>query len=140
MAIVLYKKGNAGKVRGIPCQIQVCNEFSYLHLLEESWYYTPEEVVEAEIKEKELEEKAQAEIETKIMKKAVTVVSKKEVVAEELEEETVETEIEPPEPASTDDKIRAKAKEAGISHWHNKSIERLNKELLALNEGPEDAE
>ena len=48
MAVILYKKGNMGKVRGIPCQIQVCNEFSYLHLLDEGWFYTVEEMLEAE--------------------------------------------------------------------------------------------
>ena len=53
MAIVLYREGNTAKVRDILCQIQICDEFSYLHLLEEGWYYTPEEILEAEIKKAE---------------------------------------------------------------------------------------
>lgn len=109
------------KVRGIPCQLQVCNEFSYLHLLEEGWFYTPEEVVEAEAKEKELKEKAQ--------------VVATEELEETVEEETVETEIEPPEPALTENEIRTAAKEAGIGHWHTKSINRLVSELGELEDG-----
>lgn len=143
MAIVLYKKGNAGKVRGIPCQLQVCNEFSYLHLLEEGWFYTPEEVAEAEIK-KELEEKIQAAaaLEEEIEEEIVEKIAEMEIVKTEdsVEEETVETEIELPEPALTEDETRTAAKEAGIGYWHTKSIDRLNKELLALNEEPENAE
>ena len=48
MAIVLYKKGNTTKVNGIPCQIQICEPDSYLHLLKEGWFYTPEEMLKAE--------------------------------------------------------------------------------------------
>lgn len=106
-----------GKFNGIPCQIQVCNEFSYLHLLDEGWYYTPEEVAEAEIKEKRkaLEDKEAPEAD----------------FGDATEAEPTET-----EPALTDDDIRTMAKEAGISHWHTKSIDRLVSELKE----PEDAE
>jgi len=104
MAIILFKAGNSHKVNGIPCQIQVCNEFSYLHLLEQGWFYTPEECY-AEEEEPEL------------------------VEVPEIEEEAETTE-EPMEAGEEPiDEIRAAAREAGISHWHNKSIERLVSEL-----------
>ena len=100
MAIILYKKGDTTKVNGIPCEIQICNEFSYLHLLEQGWFYTPEECY-----------------------------------AEEPEE-TPATEAE----STKDHEVRTAAKDAGISHWHTKSIDRLTKELKELEdaERPED--
>lgn len=113
MAVILYKKGNTSKVNGILCEVQICNEFSYLHLLEQGWCYSPEECY-AEEKEPEL-----VEIPEEI---------------EEAEAEPMET-----EPALTDDKIRMAAKDAGISHWHTKSIERLINELDEIKE-PADAE
>ena len=58
MSIVLYKKGNSyTSPKGIRCQIQVCNPFSYEHLLEDGWFRTPEEVELNE--EKKAEEKKQ---------------------------------------------------------------------------------
>lgn len=92
MAIILYKKGTMHKIRGIPCQFQICNEYSYLHLLEQGWKYTPEECY--------------------------------------AEEEPEVVEIQDKEPEDMKEvAIRHAAKDAGISHWHNKSIERLEKEL-----------
>ena len=43
MAVILYKPGNAHIIRGIPCDIQVCDEYSYLHNLDQGWFYSPEE-------------------------------------------------------------------------------------------------
>ena len=43
MAIILYKKGNTTKVRGIPCQMQTFEPDSFRHLLKKGWYKTPEE-------------------------------------------------------------------------------------------------
>lgn len=104
MAIILFKKGNTTKVNGIPCQIQVCNEFSYLHLLDEGWYYTPEEMLEGEKAEKE----------------------------EPSQEEPTEVELAEVETELTDDEIRAVAKKANIGNWHNKKIDRLLEELKEL--------
>ena len=106
MAVILYKKGNTAKVRGIPCQFQICNEYSYLHLLEQGWKYTPEECY--------------ADEEPEVVE-----------IPEEVPEEPVEDPEETPE-----DAIRTAARDARIRHWHNKSIERLEKELKEL----EDAE
>jgi len=116
MAIILYKKGNTAKVRGIPCQFQICNEFSYLHLLEQGWFYTPEECY-AEEEEPEL-------------------VETPEVFKSDLEvaEETPETEEESTE-TDGEASIRLAAKVAGISHWHNKNISRLTRELEELDNG-----
>jgi hypothetical protein len=53
MAIILYQSGNSYiSPKGIPCQFQICSPFSYLHLLDDGWYKTPEAVVEAEKKKK----------------------------------------------------------------------------------------
>jgi len=115
MAVILYQKGNRIKVGGIPCDFQVCNEHSYLHLLDQGWFYTPEECY-AEEKQENDDNAASGEI---------------------LEEtETPETEETTEGPVDPDEAIRAAAKYAGISHWHNKSIERLVNELKEL----EDAE
>jgi len=55
MAIVLYKSGGSYKSpKGILCQFQICNEFSYLHLLDDGWFYTPEEIEEVKALKKEL--------------------------------------------------------------------------------------
>jgi hypothetical protein len=97
--IVLYKKGSTSKINGILCDIQLCNPHAYLHLLDQGWYRTPEEIAGAEAKAKEAERVEEAE------------------ESEELEIKTEELEI------------RAEAREAGISHWYNKGIERLEKEL-----------
>ena len=44
MSIVLYKPGNTYKSpKGIRCEFQICNSFSYLHLLDDGWFLTPEE-------------------------------------------------------------------------------------------------
>ena len=89
MAVILYRAGNAHMVNGIKCEMQICNEYSYLHYLDEGWFYSPEECY-----------------------------------------------AEPDGAQEENDKIRATAKDAGISNWHNKSIERLVRELKEL----EDAE
>jgi len=101
MAIILYKPGNRIKINGIPVDFQVCNEFSYLHLLEQGWFYTP-----------------------------------KECYAEKEEEVVVwvpNPDLGPPK--LSDAEIRAAAKDAGISSWHTKSIERLKNELGELEDG-----
>ena len=110
MAIVLYKPGNSKKVRGIPCDILICDEYSYLHNLEQGYFYSPEECYA----EKEDEETG----------------------LEAAEQETEdEAKAETTGPVLSDDKIRTAAKEAGISHWHTKSIDRLIKELKELDDG-----
>lgn len=43
MSVVLYKAGNTRKVRGVPCDILICDEYSYLHNLEQGYFYSPEE-------------------------------------------------------------------------------------------------
>ena len=125
MAIILYKPGNMQKIRGIPCQFQICNEFSYKHLLDQGWFHTPEEcyVVEEQVEEvpEDITEEA-VEVDTEEVQ---------EVAENEESEETVEETAE-----VSDNGIRVKAKAAGIRSWHNKSITRLVGELKEL----EDAE
>lgn len=113
MAVILYRAGNAHTVNGIKCEVQICNEYSYLHYLDEGWFYTPEECYA----EKEQDKDDQA-------------------VLEDAQEESSKTEEAEEESVLTDDEIRAMAKESGISHWHTKSIGRLVEELKEL----EDAE
>lgn len=103
MAIILYRKGNIHKVNGIPCEYQICNEYSYLHLLERGWHYTPEECYAEE--KQEIDDKA-----------APRETPEKEESEDDLKEEA----------------IRKAAKDAGIEHWWNKSVERLSSELLTL--------
>ena len=44
MSIVLFKPGDLyTSPKGIRCQYQVCDPFSYEHLLEQGWFRTPEE-------------------------------------------------------------------------------------------------
>lgn len=109
MAIILYKPGNTSKVRGIPCEVQICNEFSYLHLLEQGWFYSPEECY-AEKEQPEEPESAETE-------------------------ETELAEIEEIEESIPEDEIREAARKANISSWHVKSIDRLKKELEELEDG-----
>ena len=118
MAVILYKPGNVGKVRGIPCEIQICNEFSYLHLLDQGWFYTPEEcyVVEEQVEE----------VPEDITEEATATEEIPEVAETEEPEETAEV---------SDNGIRVKAKAAGISNWHNKSITWLVGELKELDDG-----
>ena len=110
MAVILFKKGNTAKIRGIPCQFQICDPFSYLHLLDDGWFYTPEECC-----------------------------------AEPEKDEPVRVVVWVPNPdfgppRLSNNEIRTAAKNAGISHWHTKSIDRLTSELKELDNGeqPED--
>ena len=43
MSVVLYRPGTTHKANGIDCEIQICDEYSYLHNLDNGWFYTPEE-------------------------------------------------------------------------------------------------
>ena len=65
MAIILYKPGDTyTSPKGIRCQFQLCDPFSFLHLLEDGWFYTPEECYaekEAETAKAEKEAAAKAE-------------------------------------------------------------------------------
>ncbi len=122
MAVILYKPGNVGKVRGIPCEIQICNEFSYLHLLDQGWFYTPEECYVVEEQDEEVPED--------ITEEATDTEEIPEVAETEEPEETAEETAE-----VSDNGIRVKAKAAGISNWHNKSITRLVGELKELDDG-----
>ena len=113
MAVVLFNKDGQSKI---------CNEFSYLHLLEQGWFYTPEECY--------VEEKQDESDET----------GPEETPGEEeleTEEEITKVVVWIPNPdfgppRLSDNEIRAAAKEAGISHWHTKSIDRLENELKDL--------
>jgi len=127
MAIILYKKGNTAKIRGIPCQLMVCNPFSYLHLLDDGWFLSPEEcyVVEEQVEE------VTEDTEEETPEEAAGFLSDLEVVENEEPEEAAEIAY---------NAIRMKAKAAGIGHWHTKSIDRLEKELKEIEDGerPED--
>ena len=82
MAIVLYKKGNSyTSPKGIRCQIQICNPFSYEHLLEDGWFRTPEEVELNEKKKAEV--KVEAETKVKAEDKKTKVEDKKAKVETE---------------------------------------------------------
>jgi len=106
MSIVLYKQGNSyTSPTGIRCEFQICNPFSYLHLLDAGWFLTPEEVVKDDKKKKE-----------------------------EKEKEEKEKTPEPTEDELEEDAIRAAAKAAGISNWYNKGIEKLVEELETIKE------
>ena len=61
MAVILYKPGNSKKVRGVPVDVLVCDEYSYLHNLDQGWFYSPEECYENEQSEETNEEKAKKE-------------------------------------------------------------------------------
>ena len=62
MSIILYRPGNSyTSPKGIRCQMQICNPFSYLHLLDNGWFLTPEEVVKDEKEKKEEKEKKDKE-------------------------------------------------------------------------------
>ena len=112
MSIVLYKSGNSyTSPEGIRCEFQICNPFSYLHLLDDGWFLTPEEVVKDEKKKKEEKEKQEKE-------KVLKIPGLTELTEDELKE----------------DAIREAAKAAGISNWYNKGIEKLVEELETIKE------
>ena len=117
MAVILYKPGSGHIIRGITCDILVCDEYSYLHNLDQGWFYSPGECY---AKEKESTDEESSE----------SADQKKD------SEESTETVLTTVHPNNLDDEVRAKAKDASISNWHNKSIKRLVKELGEL----EDAE
>jgi len=121
MSVILYKPGNSTKVRGIPCDIMICNEYSYLHNLEQGYFYSPEECY-PEVEEAEVEE---AEVE---------VVEVEEPEKEE-EAEPVLTFDQVADVALPDDEVRLMAKEAGIGNWHTKKTENLLKELEDMTDG-----
>ena len=82
MSIVLYKSGNSyTSPKGIRCQIQLCNPFSYEHLLEDGWFRTPEEVELNEKKKAEV--KVEAETKVKAEDKKTKVEDKKAKVETE---------------------------------------------------------
>jgi len=66
MSIVLYKAGNSNKIRGIQCEVLICDEYSYLHNLNAGYFLSPEECY-AEVEEEEIDvaktEKAKADYE-----------------------------------------------------------------------------
>jgi len=71
MSIVLYKQGNSyTSPTGIRCEFQICNPFSYLHLLDAGWFLTPEEVV-ADEKEKKEKEKTPEPTEDELEEDAI---------------------------------------------------------------------
>ena len=107
--IQLFKKGNSLTVNGIRCDMQTVNEYSYLHLLKQGWFYTPEECYQ---------ETEQPEL----------------VEVPEIEQETTIPEPELSEDELKEDAIRAAAKDAGISNWYNKKIDRLVDELRVVDD------
>ena len=104
MAVVLYKVGTTHTVRGIRCEQGIFDEHSYLHNLDNGWFYSPEE---CHIPEETLAEKNQRLINEEANKNKGT-------------------------EDSTEEDIRLRAKDAGIRNWHNKGIDRLKEELNAV--------
>jgi len=48
MSVVLYRPGDSHNVRGIRCEAITCNEHSFLHMLKDGWFYSPEETLKKE--------------------------------------------------------------------------------------------
>ena len=96
---------------GIECELGTFNEFSYLHLLDEGWHYTPEECYA-------VQENDQEEIESEKKAEKKTDAPEEEVLSEKH-------------------KLRAKAKAAGIKRYWKKPIPTLEKELKELDENAE---
>ena len=114
MSIVLYKKGNSyTSPKGIRCEFQICNPHSYLHLLDDGWFLTPEECYpEPEVVEEELKS-----------------------VKEDIRDKSRPFIAKYSDPAPLEeDAIRAAAKAAGISNWYNKGIDKLTEELETIKE------
>ena len=132
--IQLFKKGSTHTVKGIKCDMQTVNEYSYLHLLDDGWCYTPEETVE-EVVEETTEEKvepAEKEIET------LTAEEIQRKINESFPEDPItELEIVPDEDDEKDkeDAIRQAAKAAGIKGWYNTKIEKLIEKMKELENG-----
>ena len=110
MAVILYRAGTTHTVRGVQCEQELFDEYSYLHNLEMGWFYSPEECYSEEIKEV---------VEIPIVKSGEAAVNvpvklklKEVVIVEESDED-----------------IRARAKKAGLRNWHNMGIEKLKAKL-----------
>jgi hypothetical protein len=114
MSVILYKKGSTHNVRGVECTAQIWkDERLDLEVLEKAgWFVRPENIpAEGTDTENPSEDSPQEEIDGRIIK-------------DTKQEEASILEL-------SEDEIRQMAKDAKISHWHTKSIERLKRELNA---------
>jgi hypothetical protein len=107
LAIQLFKAGAGHVKNGIECEVGTFDEYSYLHLLDQGWYYSPEECY-AEENDKE----------------------EKDGPEEKTEQETYAEE----KGVLIEDGIRATAKDVGIKRYWMKSIDTLEKELMELSD------
>jgi hypothetical protein len=106
MAVQLFKAGTGHVNRGIECQTGIFNEYSYLHLLDDGWHYSPEGCyAEGKDDKEEIEPEEKAEQEADATQEGIL---------------------------TRDDEIRAEAKAAGINHHWNKTIPNLENELREL--------
>lgn len=113
MSVILYKKGSTHNVRGVECTAQIWkDERLDLEVLEKAGWFVRPENIPGEEADTEIpsEDSPQEEIDGRIIK------------AKQEEASILEL---------SEDEIRQKAKDAKISHWHTKSIERLKRELNA---------
>ena len=63
MAVILYKKGNTHKVRGVKCEACVCDENSFQHMLDSGeWFLSPQETLGEEVKQETVVEETVEEI------------------------------------------------------------------------------
>lgn len=109
MGVILYKAGDSHVINGIKCHLEVFDEYSYLHNLENGWFYSPEECY-AEENETEKEKSTEKEPDHK---------ESPEKTGDESGERVL----------TLEETLRAKAKDAGIKSWWIKSIANLEKEL-----------
>ena len=150
--IQLFKKGTSLTIRGIRCDMQTVNEYSYLHLLDDGWRYTPEETVEKvieEVVEEIVEETPDPADELEIVPEDTIPEAEPEDISDDsiddIEEKDdtpesdsmAELEIIPDEDdeKSKDDAIRQAAKAAGIKGWYNTGIEKLIEKMKELENG-----
>ena len=101
MSITLYRPGNSHERHGIKCEARVFNEYSYLHLLDLGWFYSPEECYQEAV-----EEVIEEAIEVPVEIDGLLIISE-----------------------MSDEEIRLLAKARGIKSWHNKGIDKLKAEL-----------
>ncbi len=132
MAVVLFKAGTGTVRNGIECEMGVFDEFSFLHLLDQGWFKTPEECYPTEAPETD----ASGAEETPATDEQ-TIATEDDDATEQLpdsensEAEASDGDSEEAEGAgdAEEGEVREQAKEAGITHYWNKGIERVKQEL-----------
>ena len=125
MGVQLFRAGTGAVRNGIKVEQKTFDEYSYLHLLKQGWFYTPEECYATdqlpdEGAEASGEEGAEAEQEPKAADKGTADGTEKEA-----------------ESVLTEDVVRAQAKAAGIGHYWDKSIDKLKEELANAEDSEE---